>query len=99
MLLELTDRARRHLGPRLGIRSGWKKISSLMRRDPSVVIGSMLALSLLRLVSSLILTRLLAPSDFGIIGIITTVQFTLIMLFDVGFDALVIQHRDIEDRR
>jgi lipopolysaccharide exporter len=98
MLLALTDRARRYLSLRPGP-NAWDQIRSLMRRDPSIVIVSMLALNFLRLVSSLILTRLLAPSDFGVVGIITLTQFVLLMLFDVGFDALVVQHRDIEDRK
>ena len=98
MLLALTDRARRYLSLHPGT-SAWDQSRSLMRRDPSVVIASMLALNFLRLVSSFILTRLLAPSDFGVVGIITLTQFVLLMLFDVGFDALVVQHRDFEDRR
>jgi lipopolysaccharide exporter len=98
MLLELTDRARKYVAPHPGA-SRWGQLRALMGRDPSVVIASMLALNFLRLISSLILTRLLAPADFGVVGIITLTQFVLLMLFDVGFDALVIQHRDIEDRR
>lgn len=98
MLFELTDRARKYiaLDPKLGRR---EQLSALLRRDPSVVILSMLALNLLRLISSLILTRLMAPADFGVAGIITLTQYVLIMLFDVGFDALVIRHQDIQDQR
>jgi lipopolysaccharide exporter len=98
MLLELSDRARKYIAPRPGLSRG-AQIRDLLSRDPSIVILSMLALNFLRLISSLVLTRLLAPSDFGIIGIITLTQYTLIMLFDAGFDALVVQHRDVGDQR
>jgi O-antigen/teichoic acid export membrane protein len=99
MLLEIAGRARQYIAaPRPGL-DILARIRNLIRKDPSIVIMSMAALNVLRLISSLILTRLLAPSDFGIVGIVGTIQYTLIMLFDIGFDALVIQHPDVEDRR
>ena len=42
--------------------------------------------------SSMILTRLLKPYDFGIVGIITTVFFAVTMITDLGFEAFVIRH-------
>jgi O-antigen/teichoic acid export membrane protein len=98
MWLELADRARRYIAPYPGL-SRWEQLLALTKRDPSIVIAAMLTLNFLRLISSLVLTRLLAPSDFGVVGIITLTQYILLMLFDVGFDALVVQHRDIKDRR
>jgi lipopolysaccharide exporter len=98
MLLELTDRARKYVAPHPGM-TRWGQLRALIKKDFSVVVATMLALNFFRLISSLILTRLLAPSDFGIAGIITIIQYVLLMLFDVGFDALVIRHQDIEDRR
>jgi lipopolysaccharide exporter len=98
MLLELTDRTRKYIALHPGM-SRWGQIRALLRKDPSIVIASMLALNFFRLISSLILTRLLAPSDFGVVGIVTLTQFILLMLFDVGFDALVVRQGDIDDRR
>lgn len=99
MLLELTDRVRRHLLPRLKVGHLWARTRSLLSRDPSVIIVSMLALNLMRVMSSLILSRLLAPADFGIAGIVTVINYTLIMLFDIGTDAFVIRHHDIGNRK
>ena len=107
MLLGLADRARKHLEPFWSIlpdRAGtsffwWSHVRGLARRDPSIVIGTMIALNLLRLISTLILTRLLAPADFGILGMVTVVHYTINMLFDVGTDTFVVRHHDITDRR
>jgi lipopolysaccharide exporter len=98
MLLELSDRIRRCVVRRPSF-GRWNNLHTLMKKDPSIVIGSMLALNFLRLTSSLVLTRCLAPADFGIFGVIGLAQYTLNMLFDVGYDALVIRHRDVDDRR
>src|ERR1700737_225877 len=106
MLVELAERARKHLGPLRGIvpetggiSFGWPQIRALAKRDPSIIIGTMLALNLLRLVSTLILTRLMAPSDYGILGLVTVVHYTVNMLFDVGTDTFIVRHHNIEDRR
>jgi lipopolysaccharide exporter len=106
MLFGLADRARKRLEPfwsilpdKAGIRFDWAQIRGLAKRDPSIVIGTMLAQNLLRLISTLILTRLLAPADFGILGMVTVVHYTINMLFDVGTDTFIVRHHDIADRR
>src|ERR1700680_4784650 len=105
MLLGLAYRARKHLEPFRNIilaalgNFGWAQFRALARREPSIIIGTMLALNLLRLISTLILTRLLAPADFGILGMITVVHYTINMLFDVGTDTFIVRHHDIADRR
>src|SRR5438874_2637310 len=60
MLLGLADRARKRLEPlwsmlpdKAGISFDWAQIRALAQRDPSIIIGTMLALNLLRLISSL----------------------------------------------
>jgi lipopolysaccharide exporter len=106
MRMLLADRARKHLEPLWSILPGkagfgfeWTQIRALSKRDPSIIIGTLLAQNLLRLISTLILTRLLAPADFGILGMISVVHYTINMLFDVGTDTFIVRHRDIEDRR
>ena len=59
----------------------------------------MIALNLTRVASSLILTRLLAPADFGIVGMVTVVHYTINMLLDLGTDAFIVRHPDIRNRR
>jgi O-antigen/teichoic acid export membrane protein len=70
-----------------------------MTRDTSVVVATVVALNLLRVVSSVILTRLLAPEVFGVVGIIGSVAFVLAMISDLGFQAFVVRHRDGDDPR
>ncbi len=50
------------------------------------------ASALVKLVSSLILTRLLDPSAYGVIGIIFSIAFVIELLSDVGAAALLIRH-------
>jgi O-antigen/teichoic acid export membrane protein len=59
----------------------------------------MLTLNSLRVVSSLLLTRLLSPSDFGIAGMVTVAHYTVIMLLDLGTDSFLIRHNEVQNRR
>ncbi|WP_341632047.1 oligosaccharide flippase family protein [Sphingomonas agri] len=47
--------------------------------------------------SSMILTRLLRPYDFGIVGIITSVFYMVSMVTDLGFQAFLVRHERTED--
>ena len=60
--------------------------------------GSVL-LNLLRIVSTVALTRLLSPDDFGAMAVIASVQFVLNMISDVGFFAYVVRSADANDRQ
>jgi lipopolysaccharide exporter len=48
--------------------------------------------------SSIVLTRLLTPDDFGIVGIIGSVFFTVAMLTDLGSQAFLIRHERTVER-
>lgn len=52
---------------------------------------------LVRMISSVTLARLLDPSAFGLIGIINSIFFTIVMLTDLGFQSHVVRHPDGED--
>ncbi len=52
---------------------------------------AMIVTQVLRLVGSLIMTRLLAPEMFGIMSIVLSVQITLFLLLDVGLRPAIIQ--------
>ncbi len=80
---------RRHLG----------RLWLLLRRDTSVVLGAVLALNVLRVISSVILTRLLAPEIFGAVGVIWSIMFVLAMISDLGFQAFVVRHGEAGERR
>src|SRR4051812_12082514 len=51
-----------------------------------------------RTLSSMVLTRLLKPYDFGIVGIITSVFYVVTMITDLGFQAFLVRHERTTDR-
>lgn len=48
--------------------------------------------------SSIILTRLLTPAEFGIVGLITSVFFAVALITDLGFQDFLVRHERTEDR-
>src|SRR5947209_1964992 len=48
--------------------------------------------------SSMLLTRLLNPPEFGIVGIITSIFFAVAMVTDLGFQDFLIRHERTEER-
>lgn len=59
----------------------------------AITIGTLLV----RMVSSVTLAHLLNPSAFGLIGIINSIFFTIVMLTDLGFQSHVVRHPDGDD--
>lgn len=51
-----------------------------------------------RTISSMTLTRLLRPADFGIVGIIGSVFYTAAMFTDLGFQGFLVRHERTDDR-
>jgi O-antigen/teichoic acid export membrane protein len=76
------------------IRSRLRLLVAFALRDTNVVVGSVIATNLLRAISSIILTRLLMPEVFGILGVLGSVAFTAAMISDLGFQAFVVRHPD-----
>jgi len=66
--------------------------------DTSVVVGVMLFQNVLRIVSSVILTRLLNAEAFAVVGIITSVMVTFALISDVGIIAFLVRHKNGIDR-
>jgi lipopolysaccharide exporter len=58
----------------------------------SVLVSASVASNLLRLVSTIVLTRVLAPNDFGLIAIIGSIFYVIAMVTDAGFQAYVVRH-------
>ena len=48
--------------------------------------------------SSMLLTRLLTPYDFGIIGVVSSVFFAVSLITDLGFEAFLIRHEGADER-
>ena len=58
----------------------------------AVLIGTTAAINVLRIVNTMLLTRLLAPTAFGLIGIILSIFTVINMVTDAGFQAFIIRH-------
>jgi O-antigen/teichoic acid export membrane protein len=58
----------------------------------ATLVVSTAAINVLRIGNTMLLTRLLAPSDFGIVGIIMSIFFAIGMITDAGFQAYIVRH-------
>jgi O-antigen/teichoic acid export membrane protein len=63
-----------------------------MVRAAAWLIGSNVASQGLRLISSLVLTRLLVPESFGLMAAVQTMYFALVMFSDLGVWQSVVSH-------
>jgi O-antigen/teichoic acid export membrane protein len=52
----------------------------------------------IRTASSMLLTRLLTPSAFGIVGLINAIFFAVALVTDLGFEAFLIRHPRTDER-
>jgi O-antigen/teichoic acid export membrane protein len=77
-LASLTVRAGQVLSGRVAIAIGWTTFAMIMSQT-------------IRLIGSLIMTRLLVPEMFGTMSIVLSVQITLSLLLDIGLRAAIIQ--------
>ena len=72
----------------------------LMRSEAGAMLFAFTAATLvLRLGSNIVLTRLLDPHAFGVVGVIISVMMVLTMLSDLGFFDFVIRHKRGGERR
>lgn len=76
---------------------GITRFRTLISGSTSVTLGAVAGVNVLRIFSTIILTRLLDASAFGIIGLIASVQFMLIMLSEVGLFAFIVRHPEAEN--
>ncbi len=72
-------------------------LKDLLLRNTSVVLISNIVSLLLRLVSTLVLTRLLDASAFGTVGVMTSVAQIITLISNVGLFAFVVRSGNIED--
>lgn len=70
---------------------------SLLRSRSSILIGSNGISLVTRIISTIILTRLLDSSAFGAIGLIMTFSFVLSMITDLGFYQFVVRSEKIKN--
>lgn len=75
----------------------YQSLKSVVRKRPKITGTSALALStittnLVRIVSTVCLTRLLAPEVYGVTGLILSVFYTINMVTDIGLQSYVVRH-------
>lgn len=58
----------------------------------ATLIGTTVAMNVLRIANTVVLTRLLAPSDYGLIGIVMAIFFVITMITDTGCQAFIVRH-------
>ena len=80
------------------ISSAASSLRAKLGGETSIVAGTVIMQNVLRLVSSIIMTRLLTAEAFGVIGIITSVLVTFGLLSDVGITAFIMRHKGAEDK-
>lgn len=73
------------------------RLASKIHSPSSFLIFAVIFNNVLRIVSSVILTRVLGPQQLGLSAIIQSIFFTLALISDAGFQAFVVRHRDGEN--
>ncbi|WP_188657885.1 oligosaccharide flippase family protein [Sphingomonas metalli] len=67
--------------------------------DTSLIVWQMVFQNLLRIVSSMVLTRLLSADDFAVVGVITSVLVTVALVSDIGVGAFIVRDERTVERR
>lgn len=76
----------------------FSRVRNAATRPGVAVFASSVSTNLVRLLSTLLLTRLLSPADFGAMLIVSAVNYMMIMATDLGFEQFVIRSREGADR-
>lgn len=77
--------------------SAMSSLRAKLGGETSIVAGTMIIQTGLRLVGSMVMTRLLSAEAFGVVGVITSVIVTFGLLSDIGITAFIVRHRGAED--
>ena len=72
--------------------NGWRLISRLHVSGSQALALSTVATNLVRIISTVCLTRLLSPEVYGITGMIVSIFYVITMLTDVGFQDYIVRH-------
>jgi lipopolysaccharide exporter len=77
---------------RRGSGSMYRRTTALLRADTTAVVGTVIGLNLLRIISTMVLTRLLNADAYGVVGIVTSVAVVFALISDIGVVAFVVRH-------
>ncbi len=84
--------------PRLSPAGAIDAARKMIAGDTAIVVGTMLIQNMIRVVGSMILTRMLSAEAFGVIGVISSVAVTFGLLSDIGIVAFVVRHERSNER-
>ena len=73
-------------------RRTFSRIRPYLGDGSTVLIVLQVVQTVMRFGSSLIVTRLLAPADYGAIGVITSISYVLMMVTDMGLRGYITRH-------
>jgi len=76
----------------------YQRALAIVAGGTSSIIAAAIATNILRIASSMTLTRLLDARTFGIVAIVTSVAIILQLLSDIGVQPFVIRHERGDDR-
>ena len=71
-------------------------LNKSIRRAATLILGTSMVAQALRLISSLVLTRILMPEAFGLIATVQALYFGLVMFSDVGILQSVITTKNVD---
>lgn len=74
-------------------------LADLLKGNLFATVASFAAQGLIRVASSMLLTRLLQPSAYGVITVLVSVSFTLAMLSDIGISVCIVRDEQGEEPR
>ena len=76
-----------------------QRLRQLATGGAASVAFNVAATNLLRIASSMTLTRLLDSQAYGVVGIITSIAYMLTMLTDIGLLGFIVRHAEGDDQR
>ncbi|WP_420142577.1 oligosaccharide flippase family protein [Sphingomonas sp.] len=75
------------------------RIKQMMTGGAASIAFHAIVTNMLRIVSSMTLTRLLDAHAYGVVGVVTSVAYVLTMLSEVGLSAFIVRHAEGDDPR
>jgi O-antigen/teichoic acid export membrane protein len=74
-----------------------QRLRQLATGAAASILFSVLMTNVLRIVSSMTLTRLLDSHAYGVVGVITSIAYMLAMLTDIGLLGFIVRHEEGDD--
>jgi len=72
-------------------------IGGVLGRGSTILVGTNIALLMMRIVTTMVLSRLLNSAAFGLVGIVTTATIVVVMISDLGFYPFILRHKSVLD--